>query len=153
MINAQTPGLADTKSVPQVRRINQHLFWLLFAFEGLCIIGALILVLNLLIPVRAPLAQADDYATIRAAIEARLSGAIDDPPIEIAPGVTTPSSNVSGFTLNGYTYYYYREGRPNFDPLSRGAITQQGVEFVSRDDLDHISVVLYRVPSKDRATN
>src|SRR5215471_4176760 len=103
MINAQTPGLAETKSVPEVRRINQRLFWLLFAFEGLCIIGVLILVLYLLIPARAPLAQADDYATIRAAIEARLSGAIDDPPIEIAPGVTTPSSNVSGFTLNGYT--------------------------------------------------
>ena len=152
MINAQTPGLADTKSVPEVRRINQHTFWLLFGFEGLCIAGMLMLILYLLIPAHAPLAQADDYATVRAAIEARLSGAIDDPPIEVAPGITTRSSNVSGFTLNNYTYYYYREGQPNFDPLSRGALSHDQVEFVSRSDLGHVSVVIYRVLSKDRAS-
>ena len=140
------------RDVGRVRRIDQRMFWLLFAFEGLCIAGILLLVLYLLVPIRAPLAQADDYATVRTAIQARLSGAIDDPLIEVAPGVTTRTSNVSGFTLNGYTYYYYREGQPNFDPLSRGAISRDAVEFVSGSDLDQVSVVIYRVLSKDRAT-
>jgi len=153
MINAQPSSLADTKSAPEVRRIGQRTFWLLFAFEGLFIIGMLILVLYLLVPTRAPLAQTDDYATVRTAIQARLSGTIDDPPIVIASGVTARSSNMSGFSLNGYTYYYYREGQPNFDPLTRGTVSRNQVEFVSRETLGPVSVVIYRVTSKERASN
>src|SRR4051812_10464663 len=145
MINAQPSSLADTKSAPEVRRIGQRTFWLLFAFEGLFIIGMLILVLYLLVPTRAPLAQTDDYATVRTAIQARLSGTVDAPPIVIASGVTARSSNMSGFSLNGYTYYYYREGQPNFDPLTRGIVSRNQVEFVSRETLGPVSVVIYRV--------
>jgi hypothetical protein len=153
MINAQVSTLADRKPATQVRRIGQRGFWLLFAFEGLCIAGMLILVLHLLLPARAPLAQAGDYAAVRAAIEARLNGATDDPLIEVAPGVTARSSNVRGFTLNGYTYYYYRDGQPGFDPLSRGAVARDQVELVSRAEVGRNPLVIYRVLSKDRATN
>ena len=117
------------------------------------IAGMLILVLPLALPVRAPLAQARDYATVRAAIQARLNGSIDDPLIGVAPGVTARLSNVGGFTLNGYTYYYYREGQPGFDPMSRGAIAPDQVELVAHDEIGHATIVIYRVPSKDHTTN
>ena len=153
MINAQVSSHADRKPATEVRRIGPRAFWMLFAFIGLCIAGMLILVLPLALPLRAPLAQARDYATIRAAIQARLNGSIDDPLIGVAPGVTARLSNVGGFTLNGYTYYYYREGQPGFDPLSRGAITPDQVELVAHDEIDHAPVVIYRVLSKDHATD
>jgi len=152
MYKAQTSSIRG-KSSALVRRIGQPAFWLLFAFEGLLLAGALLLVLQVLLPARAPLAQSDDYATVRAAIQSRLGGAVADTSIEVAPGTSAPRSSVSGFTLNGYTYYYYREGRAGFDPLSRGVFTSDQVEFVSRDRLGSDIVVIYRVPSKDRATN
>jgi len=152
MINAQVSSRAESKPIAQVRHISQRGFWLLFMVEGLLIVGIVLLALYLLLPVRAPLAQTSDYATVRAALLSRLSGTIDDPLIEVAPGVTAHASNVSGFTLNGYTYYYYREGQPGFDPLSRGAIARNQVEIVSRDPIGREVVVIYRIQSKERAT-
>jgi len=152
MYKAQTSSLHGKSSV-LVRRIGQPAFWLLFAFEGLLLAGALLFVMPALWPARAPLAQSDDYATVRAAIQSRLGGAAVDAPIEVAPGTSAPRSSVSGFTLNGYTYYYYREGRAGYDPLSRGVFTSDQVEFVSRDRFGDDVVVIYRVPSKQRATD
>jgi len=93
MINAQVSSCADSKPAAQVRHLSQRGFWLLFVMEGLLIAGILLLVLHLLVPAQAPLAQTGDYATVRAAIQARLNGAVDDPLVEVAPGVklvTTP---------------------------------------------------------------
>jgi hypothetical protein len=153
MINAQVSSHADRKPATEVRRISPRAFWMLFAFIGLCIAGMLILVLPLALPVRAPLAQARDYAAVRAAIQARLNGSIDDPLIGVAPGVTARLSNVGGFTLNGYTYFYYREGQPGFDPMSRGAIAPDQVELVAHDEIGDAPIVIYRVLSKDHTTN
>src|SRR5687768_10587308 len=85
-------------------------FWLLFALEAAFIAGVLILVLAIVLPTRAPLARSADYATVRDAIWARVNGTINDPLIELAPGVSVRSSSVRGFALNGRTYYYYLEG-------------------------------------------
>jgi hypothetical protein len=152
MFNAHASGLAGSKPAAQVRRISQRLFWLLFALVGLLVVGMLLFVLPLLLPPRAPLAQSGDYMTVRAAIYSRLSDAAD-PLVEVAPGVSAPASSVGGFTFNGYTYYYYREGRANFDPLSRGSVARDQVELVSREALGQDIVVIYRVLSKERATN
>src|SRR5688572_9997162 len=153
MFNVHASSLAGSKPAVQVRRIGQRTFWLLFAFVGLCIAAILLLALYLLLPPRAPLAQSGDYAAVRAAIQSHLSGAAADTLVEVAPGVSAPASSVGGFALNGYTYYYYREGRANFDPLSRGSIARDKVELVSREALGGDFLVIYRVPSKERATD
>jgi hypothetical protein len=153
MFNSHASSLAGSKPAAQVRSLGQHTFWLLFALEGLFIAGILLLAVSLLLPPRAPLAQSGDYAAVRAAIQSRLSGAAADTPVEVAPGVSAPASSVGGFTLNGYTYYYYREGQTNFDPLSRGSVARDQVELVSREALGPDIIVIYRVPSKQRATN
>lgn len=153
MINARVSSRADSKQATQIRHLSQRGFWLLFVLEGLFIAGILLFALYLLLPAQAPLAQAGDYATVRAAIQSRLNGSVDDPLIEVAPGITAPSSAVGGFTLNGYTYYYYREAQRGFDPLSRGILTRDQVELVSRDQIGRQVLVIYRVPSKERATN
>ena len=153
MINAQVSSRADTTPAAPIRHISQRGFWLLFVLEGVFIVSLLLLVLYLVLPAQAPLAQTSDFATVRSAVQAHLSGTVDDPLIEVAPGVTARASSVGGFSLNGYTYYYYREGQPGFDPLSRSAITQEQVEMVSRDQFGLDTIVIYRVQSKERATS
>jgi hypothetical protein len=151
MINFETTRTAAPAAAP-ARRIGQRAFWLLFLLEGLFVAGILLLAFQMLLPAQAPLAQSGDYATVRAAIQSRLSGAADDPIVEVAPGATAHLSSVGGFELNGYTYYYYREGQANFDPLSRGILARNQVELVAREQLGHELVVIYRVLSKERAT-
>ena len=120
-------------------------FWMLFALEAAFVAGALTLILVLVLPARAPLARGADYATIRDAVWARINGTVDDPLIDIAPGVSVRSSSVRGFALNGQTYYYYLEGQPSFDPLSRGAIPQRDVEIVWRDADGPTPLVIYEI--------
>ena len=153
MFNAHVSDRASSKPAIRVRQIGQSTFWVLFAIVGLFMAGMVLLALYVLLPPRAPLAQSSDYKIVRAALEVRLSGASADPLVEVAPGVSAPASNVGGFTLNGYTYYYYREGQVNYDPLSRGSVARTQVELVSREAFGGNIVVFYRVPSKDRARN
>jgi hypothetical protein len=152
MLNMQTTRASTTAAVP-TRRIGQRSFWVLLGLEGLFLGALLVLAIQLLSPVQAPLAQSADYATVRSAIQSRLSGAIDDPLIDVAPGATARLSNVGGFNLNGYTYYYYREGQSNFDPVSRGTLAADQVELVDRTQLAGKIVVIYRVHSNSRATD
>jgi hypothetical protein len=151
MFNLNATTLAGSKPAVRVRRVGQRAFWLLFALVGLVFIGILLLASSSLLPPQAPLAQSGDYAKVRAAIRSRLSDA-SDPLVEVAPGVSAPASSVGGLALNGYTYYYYREGRTNYDPLSRGSLMRDQVELVSREALGHDVIVIYRVLSKERAT-
>jgi hypothetical protein len=151
MFNIHASSLADSKPVVQVRRAGQRTFWLLFALVGLLVIGMLLYAVISLLPPQAPLAQSRDFATVRAAIQSRLHDTTE-PLVEVAPGIRAPASSVGGLALNGYTYYYYREGQANFDPLSRGKLQRDQVELVSREPLGQDMVVIYRVLSKDRAT-
>jgi hypothetical protein len=152
MLNVQTTRPTTTAAVP-TRRIGQRSVWLLFGLEALVIGVLLIWAIQLLSPVQPPLAQSSDYAAVRAAIQSRLSGSIDDPLVDVAPGATARLSNVGGFSRNGYIYYYYREEQRNFDPLSRGTLAAAQVELVGREQFGSEMVVVYRVHSNSRATN
>lgn len=146
MINVQISGVAKSPVIAaRAPRPSARGFWMLFALEATFIAGVLMLVLMLVLPARAPLTQSNDYATIRDAIWARVNGTINDPLIDIAPGVSVRSSNVRGFALNGRTYYYYLEGQRGFDPLSRGAVAQRDVEVVLRDADGPQPLVIYEI--------
>jgi hypothetical protein len=152
MFNTHATSLAGSQSTVQVRRVGQRAFWLLFALVSLLFVGILLLAFSSLLPPQAPLAQSSDYATVRAAIKSRLNDT-SDPLVQVAPGISAPASSVGGLELNGYTYFYYREGRANFDPLSRGFVTRDQVELVTREPFGQEVVVIYRVLSKQRATD
>ncbi|WP_298821761.1 hypothetical protein [Chloroflexus sp.] len=94
---------------------------------------------------RTPLAAKPDLTLLTREIQGRLSGAILDPLIEVKPGVTIRSSNVRGFRYEGQIYYYYIEGVPGYDPLSRGLVRPDQVEIMLRDSSGPQTIVLYRV--------
>jgi hypothetical protein len=142
---SQVAGSQQT-AVP-VWRATPRLFWTLFALIGVFIAGMLVLIVSLL-PARAPLANTGDYAIVREAVWARLNGTVEDALIDVAPGITARSSNIRGFSLKGSTYYYYLEGRPSFDPLSRGLVHRDQIEIVLRDDGGPQALVIYRVVTK-----
>lgn len=96
-------------------------------------------------PSRTPLAVTPDLTPLTREIQGRLSGAIVDPLIEVKPGVVIRSSNVRGFRYEGHIYYYYIEGEPNYDPLSRGLVRPDQVEIMLRDESGAQTIVLYRV--------
>ncbi|HJZ46301.1 MAG TPA: hypothetical protein VKE41_04015 [Roseiflexaceae bacterium] len=145
MINVHISRVASAPTtVARAPRRGLLGFWMLFALEAAFVAGALALVLMML-PARAPLARSNDYATIRDAVWARVNGTINDPLIDIAPGVSVRSSSVRGFALNGQTYYYYFDGQPGFDPLSRGAVLQRDVEVVLRDGDGPKPLVIYEI--------
>jgi len=149
MINVHISGIAaSNRRTSSVHRVGPHGFWMLFALEALFVAGVLILVLHFLLPTRAPLAQSNDYATVREAVWSRLNGTIADPLVEIAPGVTVRSSAVRGFTLNNQVYYYYLEGQRGFDPLSRGAVDKRTIDVVLRDDGGLKTLVIYRLTNQ-----
>lgn len=145
MVNAHFPSVvAAERLAPRVRRPGLRTFWMLFALEGVLIVAALALVLGAL-PQRTPLQRASDADVLRAAVWSRVGGAVSDPVIEVAPGVTVRSSAVRGFELNGVTFFYYFEGRRSFDPLSRGAVSPDDVEVVTRDTDGERALVIYRI--------
>lgn len=149
MINVETPTLVRRQQeAARARGIGPQLFWMLFAIEGLLVLGMLVLVLHLLLPNRTPLAATPDLATVREAIRSHPGTTIADSLIEVAPGITARSSNLRGFVLNGRTYYYYVEGQRNFDPLSKGAVDRSQIEVLLRDDTGPHTLVVYRVISK-----
>jgi hypothetical protein len=128
-----------------VQRINARFFGLLLAVEVLLLAAVLIWALAWLLPAPTPYAQAQSLAPLQEAVRAHVSGAVPDRLIEVTPGVSARESNLRGFRLAGTTYYYYVEGRVNFDPLSRGAVHAAGVEVLFRDDSGPSPIVIYRV--------
>ena len=146
MINLHISGLAPsqvaTARVPQRGTLG---FWLLFALEALFIAGVLALVLILVLPARAPLTRTDDFKIIRNAVWASENGTSNDPLMDVAPGVSVRASSVRGFTLHDRVYYYYFEGRPSFDPLSRGAVDRRDVDMLLRDTDGPEPLVIYEI--------
>ncbi len=120
-------------------------FWALFVVEALVIAAVCAVVISMLRPGVVPLANSGDYMLVRDAIRSRLNGTTPDPRIEVAPGVTARSSNLRGFTLNGYTYYYHFAGEQGFDPLSRGTVSPNDVETVLTDTRGPSTLTIYRV--------
>ena len=126
-------------------RIGGSVFWALFAVEALIIAALCAVVIPMLTPNTVPLANTPDYTVVRDAVRARLNGTTPDPLIEVAPGVTARSSNLRGFTLNGYTYYYQFAGEQGFDPLSRGVVSPGNVETILMDTTGPSTLTMYRV--------
>ena len=139
--NIATPHTVDSR-VPQRGTLG---FWMLFALEALFIAGVLALVLLLILPSRAPLARTTDFEVIRNAVWASEQGTSNDPLIDVAPGVSVRASSVRGFRLNDQVYYYYFEGQPSFDPLSRGTVDSHHVDVLLRDTAGPKPLVIYQI--------
>lgn len=145
MINAQIVGVtAAEQPALTLRRPGARTFWMLFAVEALVLVAAFGWLLGHL-PQRTPLSQAAEVDMLRSAVWSRVDGTLDDPVVEVAPGVMVRSSAVRGFQLGGVTYHYYVEGRAGYDPLSRGRVTDRQVEVVARDSDGDRTVVIYRM--------
>lgn len=148
MINATTHTGAERalrdEAVP-VHRIGPRVFATLIGLELLLVSGVLIWALSWAIPAATPLAAPQDLAPVQAAIYARIGGAVADPLIEIRPGLSARASNLRGFSLGDATYYYYVEGSANFDPYSRGSVTNSEIEVLMRDSSGPVTVVIYRL--------
>jgi hypothetical protein len=128
-----------------VHRINAQAFGLLLAVEIVLLAAVLAWTVVWLLPMPTPYAPAQSLAPVHEAVRARVSGAVPDRLIEVTPGVSARESNLRGFSLGGTTYYYYVEGRANFDPLSRGALNAAQVELLVRDASGPETIVIYRV--------
>ncbi|NTU79551.1 MAG: hypothetical protein HGA45_09135 [Chloroflexales bacterium] len=148
MINATTHTGAEhalRNEAGTVRRIGPQAFATLLGLELLLVAGVLIWALSWATPAATPLAASHDLTPIQEAIRARIGGDVDDPLIEVAPGLSARSSNLRGFSLGSTTYYYYVEGAANFDPYSRGSVDASEIEVLLRDSSDLATVVIYRL--------
>ena len=146
MINVRAPGIAlPERAAPPVKRIGPGTFLMICGIQGVVIAAIFFWLLFALVPQRVPLAQSGDYVAVREAILARINRAVDDPLVELAPGVSARESNVRGFRVNGQTYYYSLEGQRSFDPLSRGAVDARAIEIVVRDQTEFGQLAIYRV--------
>lgn len=145
MINAQLGGITQPQTLSRpVARLSSHMFWWMFACIGLLAGAALLVLVAAATPARTPLTRSTDILAVREQIWSNLNGAASDPLVELTPGVTARQSNIRGFSLNGQVYYYYLEGRRNFDPLSRGQLRQDQVELLMRDAGGPQTLVIYR---------
>jgi hypothetical protein len=120
-------------------------------FQALLIIELLLLALVLVwafdaLPARTtPQQVAAELPHVKQAIVSRLNGASHDPLIALSNGLTARESNVRGLALKGTVYYYYVEGRPNFDPFSRGTVAHSQVEVLLRDVDGPAPLVIYTI--------
>lgn len=143
MINIPAQGVARSPArATPVLSTSAGLFWGIFGLIGIGVAVALVIILHS-IPSRLPLTRSADIVTVREAIWASVNGDIRDPLVELSPGVTARQSNLRGFALGGRTYYYYIEGQSNFDPLSRGKLSEHEIEIVMRDNAGPRSLVIY----------
>lgn len=131
--------------IVSAQRFGPRTFALLVGAELLLLAGVLIWALLVVFPPATPLAASSRITPVEEAIRARVGGNVDDPLITLANGQTARASNLRGFSLGGETYYYYVEGRENFDPLSRGAVRRNGIEVLFRDTSGPQPVVVYRI--------
>jgi hypothetical protein len=142
VINAQISSpIGAARSQARLWRPGTATFWILVALESVILIAAALFLISR-IPERTPLTAA---AGAQQARDAVLIGGAGDPLIEVAPGVIDRASSVRGLRIDGQVYYYYYEGRPGYDPLSRGAVAPEQVELLLRDEMGSEVLVIYRL--------
>jgi hypothetical protein len=145
MLNVQISGLLTAeRRIGRVRHLGVRFFWALFALEAALVLACAAVLVNVL-PQRTSLSQAAKSEVLRAAVLSRLDGALEDPVIEVVPGVMARSSAVRGLELDGVTYHYYFENRQGFDPLSRGSVNRRDVEVLLRETNGERTLVIYRI--------
>ncbi|MEI7768831.1 MAG: hypothetical protein WCI67_02525 [Chloroflexales bacterium] len=148
MINVTTQqgaeGVLRTDSRP-AHRISSRGLVVLMGAELILLFGVLVWALFWLLPAGTPFASQNDMTPVVEVVRGSLSGAINDPLIDVRPGVSARASNLRGLSMGGSVYYYYVEGHANFDPLSRGAIRSDSVEVMLRDSSGPSEIVIYRL--------
>ncbi|NNJ12594.1 hypothetical protein EKD04_019905 [Chloroflexales bacterium ZM16-3] len=148
MINATThqgtEGVLRAEARP-VRRISSRALIIMMGVELTMIFGVLVWALFWMLPVSTPFASQHNLAPVVETVRSSLSGTINDPLIDIAPGVSARASNLRGLSMGGSVYYYYVEGHANFDPLSRGVVASDAVEIMLRDTSGPSAIVIYRL--------
>jgi hypothetical protein len=148
VINATTHQGADgilRSAARPIRSISSRALVVLMGVELVLMFGVLVWALAWLLPAGTPFASKSDLTPVVETVRGSLSGAINDPLIDVKPGVSARASNLRGLSMGGSIYYYYVEGRANFDPLSRGAITSDSVEIMLRDSNGPSEIVIYRL--------
>ena len=145
MINVHIQA-AQARRPLSVRRIGPRVFWSLLVIEFALLVGAFAWLLPWALPQRTPQSVASTASLrVRDAIADRLSGAVSDPLVELAPGETVRASNLRGLSLDGTTYYYYVEGRANYDPLSTGLVRPSQIQPLLRDDAGPAPITIYTI--------
>ncbi len=148
MINASTHTtegmLRNDARSNAARRKSALVFWILLAME-LAVLGVVLVWFFQPTTAQTQQSLAVDASQVRDAIWARLNGHIDDRLVEVQPDVFVYESNVRGFQLNGVVYYYYVDGRQNYDPLSRGAVNADQVETILRENGPRYQFTIYRI--------
>lgn len=145
MVDATYPRFAEELARPPRRlAASSRAFWFLCALQGAVIAALLAILVQMLLPAAGlPLVAAADALRVRDAVLARFSGEIADPLVQAGAGDFVPASSLRGFALHGVTYYYYLEGAPGYDPLSRGIVAPEQVEVVLRDTSGPRPLVIY----------
>lgn len=148
MINATTHQGAESALRTEARsvfRISSQTLMLLMGAELVLVFGVLAWALIALVPAGSPFAARQDLTPVVEVVRGSVSGSLNDPLIDVGPGVSARASNLRGLSLDGAVYYYYVEGGANFDPLSRGAVADDAVEIMLRDTSGPSAVVIYRL--------
>lgn len=150
MIKAGAQGdegaLLERPQTRTIHAINPRIFWMMLALESALLVAVLTWILGYSAPTSTSLVASDDLSLVRDVVWAHLTGVINDPLVEVQPGISVRESNVRGFSLNDTVYYYYVVGNQNFDPLSRGMFSLDQVEVVLRDEAGPLPVVIYTIP-------
>jgi hypothetical protein len=149
VIQASTPtvdGLLLERPQARVWRLSPRVFWSLVGVEMVILAAALLWALNML-PASTPLTASGNIVYVQDAVWARLMGTVNDPLIEVQPGINVRESNMRGLSVDGTTYFYYVEGNQNFDPLSRGAVSENQVDVLLRDTRGPLPLVVYTIPN------
>ncbi|NOK59049.1 MAG: hypothetical protein GFH27_549349n44 [Chloroflexi bacterium AL-W] len=126
----------------QRKHISIRFFGILFGIELCIVLGVLFMVLQsgfLTTPTPTENTQ------IQEAAWSRVYGDTTDPLLTVAPGMEVRASHIHGFDVNGTTYFYYLEGTPRFDPLSRPDIHADDVVVMLYEQRDTDTLVVYKL--------
>lgn len=126
----------------QRKRISIRFFWILFGIELCVVLGVLFMLLQSGF-LTTPASMTRETMAIQEAAWSRIQGDTADPVLTVAPGMDVQSSHIHGFDVNGTTYFYYVEGSPRFDPLSRPDITADDVQVVLYEQRGTDTLVVY----------
>ena len=126
----------------QRKRISVRFFWILFGIELCVVLGILFMLLQSGF-LTTPSSMTHETMAVQEAAWSKVNGATHDPVLTVAPGTDVRSSHIHGFDVNGTTYFYYVEGSPRFDPLSRPDIYADDVKVVLYEQRGADTLVVY----------
>ncbi|MEM8530796.1 MAG: hypothetical protein AAGF95_08130 [Chloroflexota bacterium] len=135
----------------QRNRISIRFFWTLFGIELCVVLGILFMLLQSDF-LTTSTSMTRETMAVQEVAWSKVNGVDHDPVLTVAPGMDVQSSHIHGFDVNGTTYFYYVEGSPRFDPLSRPDISADDVEVVLYEQRGADTVVVYKLQTTDVAS-